>query len=153
MILYFLDGFPNQFLSLSFFTLNVRRGTKYSLQFLVIFSLPFSNKCLSLSASCGSLMLLPGLIFLHISNYYINLFLANTQNNDFYYILIKYGLGFSFIIFSPLLIIGTQDEIWQAVKRTFKGNVLCYVPQKTATNKKKFTRQKSVDFAEKVDEV
>ena len=72
-------------------------------------------------------MLLPGLIFLHISNYYINLFFAKTQENDFYFILIKYGLGFSFIIFSPLLIIATQEDIRLGVKKTFKSSVLCTV--------------------------
>ena len=70
-----------------------------------------------------------GLIFLHISNYYINLFLAETQEDDFHFILIKYGLGFSFIILSPLLIIATQEDIRTGVKKTFKSSTLCAVKQ------------------------
>ena len=92
---------------------------------LCIISLPFSSHCLPSSSSCCSAMLLPALILLHVSNYYINLFLADTQHNDFYYILIKYGLGFSFIIISPLLIIITQEDIRLGVKKTFRSTVIC----------------------------
>lgn len=94
---------------------------------LCIISLPFTSRCvpLSSSSSCCSSLLLPCLIILHLSNYYINLFLAETQDNDFYFILIKYGLGFSFIILSPLLIIITQEDIRHGVKKTFKSSVLC----------------------------
>ena len=93
---------------------------------LCVLSLPLA-KCRQNSSSCWSSFLLPCLIFLHISNYYINLFLADSQDNDFHFLLVKYGLGFSFIILSPLLIIATQDDIRVGVKKTFKSSVLCSV--------------------------
>ena len=93
---------------------------------LCVLSLPFAQ-CRQTSSSCWSSFLLPCLIFIHISNYYINLFLADSQDNDFHFLLVKYGLGFSFIILSPLLIIATQDDIRIGVKKTFKSSVLCSV--------------------------
>ena len=93
---------------------------------LCVVSLPFAQ-CRQTSSSCCSTFLLPCLIFLHISNYYISLFLADSQDNDFHFLLVKYGLGFSFIILSPLLIIATQDDIRFGVKKTFKSSVLCSV--------------------------
>ena len=72
------------------------------------------------------------------------------QDDDFHFILIKYGFGFSFIILSPILIIATQKEIRLGVKKTFKGTVLCTVKK---TGDKKLDQRKSVDFAEKVIEV
>ena len=93
---------------------------------LFVVSLPFAQ-CRHTSSSCWSSFLLPCLIFLHISNYYISLFLADSQDNDFHFLLVKYGLGFSFIILSPLLIIATQDDIRLGVKKTFKSSVLCSV--------------------------
>ena len=93
---------------------------------LCVVSLPFA-KCRQTSSSCWSPFLLPCLILLHISNYYINLFLADSQDNDFHFLLVKYGLGFSFVILSPLLIIATQDDIRVGVKKTFKSSVLCSV--------------------------
>ena len=92
--------------------------------------LPFSSRCRSLGISPCSLLLLPGLILIHLSNYYINLVLADTQENEFHYILVKYGLGFSFIILSPLLIIATREEIRIGVKKTFKSSVLFAVQNK-----------------------
>ena len=93
---------------------------------LCVVSLPFAQ-CRQNSSSCWSTILLPCLIFLHISNYYISLFLADSQDNDFHFLLVKYGMGFSFIILSPLLIIATQDDIRFGVKKTFKSSVLCSV--------------------------
>ena len=92
--------------------------------------LPFSSGCRSRGLSPCSLLLLPGLVTIHISNYYINLVLADTHENEFHYILVKYGLGFSFIILSPLLIIATQEEIRDGVKKTFKSSVLFAVQNK-----------------------
>ena len=86
--------------------------------------LPFSSRCRSRGISPCSLLLLPGLVLIHISNYYINLVFADTHKNEFHYILVKYGLGFSFIILSPLLIMATQAEIRIGVKKTFKRSVL-----------------------------
>ena len=120
---------------------------------LCVLSLPLA-KCRqpvstnSSSSSCWSSFLLPCLIFLHISNYYINLFLAASQENDFHFLLVKYGLGFSFIILSPLLIIATQDDIRVGVKKTFKGTVMCQVKENKKTIK--LSSRKSVDSAEKV---
>ena len=113
--------------------------------------LPFSSGCRSRGLSPCSLLLLPGLVTIHISNYYINLVLADTHENEFHYILVKYGLGFSFIILSPLLIIATQEEIRDGVKTTFHGRVLCKIETKPV--KKKSYKQKSVDFAENIEEV
>ena len=97
---------------------------------LCIISLPFSCKpSISSSASCCSFLIIPILVLLHLSNYYINLFLSQTQENNFHFILIKYGLGFSFIILSPLLIIATQEDIRAGVKKTFKSSTLCAVKQ------------------------
>ena len=93
---------------------------------------------------------MPCLIFLHISNYYISLFLSDFQDNDFHFLLVKYGLGFSFIILSPLLIIATQDDIRFGVKKTFKGTVMCKVKENRET---KLSLRKSVDSAEKVVQV
>ena len=108
--------------------------------------LPFSSGWRSRGISPCSVLLLPGLILLHLSNYYINLVFADTQQNEFHYILVKYGLGFSFIILSPLLIIATQEQIRIGVKNTFQGRVLCNIN----TNK---VKKKSVDFAENIEEV
>ena len=119
---------------------------------LCIISLPFSSHCLPSSSSCCSAILLPSLIILHVSNYYINLFLADTQHNDFYYILIKYGLGFSFIIISPILIIITQEDIRLGVKKTFKGKVLCKVEAAEKSHSVTMAYQrKSTDYADQVD--
>ena len=95
-------------------------------------------------------MLIPCLTVLHLSNYYINLFLAERQDDDFHFILVKYGLGFSFIILCPLLTIATQEEIRIGVKKTFKGTVLCTIKK---TDQEKSALRKSVDFADKVIEV
>ena len=92
--------------------------------------LPFSSRCRSGGISLCSLLLLPGLVLIHISNYYINLVFADTHKNEFHYILVKYGLGFSFIILSPLLIMATQEDIRAGVKRTFKSSVLFAVQTK-----------------------
>ena len=92
--------------------------------------LPFSSGWRSRGISPCSLLLLPGLILIHLSNYYINLVLADTHQNEFHYILVKYGLGFSFIILSPILIIATQKEIRIGVKKTFKSSVLFAVQNK-----------------------
>ena len=92
--------------------------------------LPFSTRCRSRGISPCSLLLLPGLVLIHISNYYINLVFADTHKNEFHYILVKYGLGFSFIILSPLLIMATQEEIRVGVKKTFKASVLFAVQTK-----------------------
>ena len=116
---------------------------------LCVVSLPFAQ-CRQNSSSCWSSFLLPCLIFLHISNYYISLFLANSQDNDFHFLLVKYGLGFSFIILSPLLIIATQDDIRFGVRKTFKGTIMCKVKENRET---KLSPRKSVDSAEKVVQV
>ena len=108
--------------------------------------LPFSSGWRSRGISPCSLILLPGLILIHLSNYYINLVFADTQQNEFHYILVKYGLGFSFIILSPLLILCCNSEIRIGVKKTFHGRVLCNIN----TNK---VKKKSVDFAENIEEV
>ena len=92
--------------------------------------LPFSSGWRSRGISPCSLLLLPGLILIHLSNYYINLVLAHTHQNEFHYILVKYGLGFSFIILSPLLVIATQKDIRIGVKKTFKSSVLFAVQKK-----------------------
>ena len=110
--------------------------------------LPFSSGWRSRGISPCSLLLLPGLILIHLSNYYINLVLAHTHQNEFHYILVKYGLGFSFIILSPLLVIATQKDIRIGVKKTFHGRVLCNINNNTNRMKKK-----SVDFAENIEEV
>ena len=94
---------------------------------LCLLSLPFSSSCLPASSSCCSSLLLPCLILLHISNYYINLFLADTQHTDFHFLLVKYGAGFSFIILSPLLIIAAENDIRLGVKKTFNGTKLCKI--------------------------
>ena len=112
---------------------------------LCVVSLPFAQ-CRQTSSSCWSSFLLPCLIFLHISNYYISLFLADSQENDFHFLLVKYGLGFSFIILSPLLIIATRDDIRLGVKKTFKGTIMCKVKENKET---KLSQRKSVDSAEK----
>ena len=109
--------------------------------------LPFSSGWRSRGISPCSLLLLPGLILIHLSNYYINLVLADTHQNEFHYILVKYGLGFSFIILSPILIIATQKEIRIGVKKTFNGKVLCNI------NNTNTVKKKSVDFAENIEEV
>ena len=92
--------------------------------------LPFSSGLRSRGISPCSLILLPGLILIHLSNYYINLVFADTQQNEFHYILVKYGLGFSFIILSPLLILCCNSEIRIGVKKTFKSSVLFVVQNK-----------------------
>ena len=92
--------------------------------------LPFSSGWRSRGISPCSVLLLPGLILIHLSNYYINLVFADTHQNEFHYILVKYGLGFSFIILSPLLIIATQEQIRIGVKKTFKSTVLFAVQNK-----------------------
>ena len=119
---------------------------------LCVVSLPFAQcrQSSSSPSSCWSSALLPCLIFLHISNYYINLFLADSQESDFHFLLVKYGLGFSFIILSPLLIIATQDDIRVGVKKTFKGTVMCKIKENNDT---KLSLGKSVDSAEKVVQV
>ena len=94
---------------------------------LCLLSLPFPSSCLPASSSCCSSLLLPCLILLHISNYYINLFLADTQHTDFHFLLVKYGAGFSFIILSPLLIIAAENDIRLGVKKTFNGSKLCKI--------------------------
>ena len=100
---------------------------------LCLLSLPFSSSCLPASSSCCSSLLLPCLILLHISNYYINLFLADTQHSDFHFLLVKYGAGFSFIILSPLLIIAAENDIRLGVKKTFKSSVLCAMSKVVGT--------------------
>ena len=100
---------------------------------LCLLSLPFSSSCLPASSSCCSSLLLPCLILLHISNYYINLFLADTQHSDFHFLLVKYGAGFSFIILSPLLIIAAENDIRLGVKKTLKSSVLCAMSKVVGT--------------------
>ena len=118
---------------------------------LCVVSLPFTQcgqifSTNTFSLSFWSFFLLPCLICLHISNYYISLILADSQDNDFHFLLVKYGLGFSFIILSPLLIIATQDDIRVGVKKTFKGTVMCKVKEDREI---KLSLRKSVDSAEK----
>ena len=79
--------------------------------------------------NCGSCLLLPLLILLHLTTYATHLLLAEraAHLSEFNYLVIKYGLGQSFIIFVPFTMIACKSDLRDGVVTTFSSAVLCPV--------------------------
>ena len=94
--------------------------------FIFIISIPFSRSCSERGISCCSCLLLPSLVIIHLSTYYTHLLLSERLHlEEFNFIVVKYGIGFSFIIIVPFLVIATRPDIRLGVRKTFKSSVLC----------------------------
>ena len=99
--------------------------------------------------TCGSFLLLPLLIVLHLAtyatkefiylllNYHIpdisnryatHLLLAERAHfSEFHYLVVKYGLGQSFIILVPFAVIACKSDLRAGMVTTFSSAVLCPV--------------------------
>jgi hypothetical protein len=94
--------------------------------FIFIISLPFSHICSDNKVSCCSCFLLPSLVIVHLATYYTHLLLSDRLHlEEFHFIVVKYGVGFSFIIIVPFLVIASRPDIRLGVRKTFKSSVLC----------------------------
>ena len=94
--------------------------------FIFIISLPFSRVCSERGVSCCSFFLLPSLVIVHLATYYTHLLLSERLHlEEFNFLVVKYGIGFSHILIVPFLVITTRPDIRLGVRKTFKSSVLC----------------------------
>ena len=82
--------------------------------------------------TCGSCLLLPLLVLLHLATYATHLLLAEraAHLSEFNYLVVKYGLGQSFIIFVPFAVIACKPDLRQGMVTTFSSSVLCPVQKR-----------------------
>ena len=102
---------------------------------VLLFSLPFLRGCDRCMRNFCSKVLLPGLVLLHLGAYCTHLILVEKLPlEEFYFLVVKYCGGFAHIILVPLLVIATQKDIRNGVRKTFKSTVICKM--KTEPDKK-----------------
>ena len=88
--------------------------------FLVTF--PCTNRISREEMSFCSFLLLPLLVIIHLSSYYIHLQLAEKLDlEELNFILVKYSAGFVYVIIVPILIIILNKELRSGVRK-----VLCF---------------------------
>ena len=81
--------------------------------------------------TCGSCLLLPLLVALHLATYATHLLLAERADlSEFNYLVVKYGLGQSFIILVPFAMIACKVDLREGVVTTFSSSVLCPVQKR-----------------------
>jgi len=82
--------------------------------------------------TCGSCLLLPLLVLLHLATYATHLLLAEraAHLSEFNYLVVKYGIGQSFIIFVPFTVIACKPDLREGMVTTFSSAVLCPVQKR-----------------------
>ena len=94
--------------------------------FIFIISLPFSRVYSEPGFSFCSSLLIPSLVIVHLATYYTHLLLSERLHlEEFNFLVVKYGIGFSHILIVPFLVITTRPDIRLGVRKTFKSSVLC----------------------------
>ena len=94
--------------------------------FIFIISLPFSCVCSEPGFSFYSSLLIPSLVIVHLATQNTHLLLSERLHlEEFNFLVVKYGIGFSHILIVPFLVITTRPDIRLGVRKTFKSAVLC----------------------------
>ena len=71
------------------------------------------------------------LVALHLATYATHLLLAERADlSEFNYLVVKYGLGQSFIIFVPFTVIACKPDLREGMITTFSSAVLCPVQKR-----------------------
>ena len=111
------------------------------LSFLLwLLTLPCTWRDRTRPQGCGSCLLLPLLIIVHLVTYATHLDLSERlQLEEYHYLVVKYviilmvslhhlpryGLGQGFIILIPFIIIACKSDLRQGMRKTFSSSVLC----------------------------